>query len=62
MGEITLGDNYSGKWLHDLDKELPEGVQITMLRKGGQNLVPAGEVMLAPGDGLLVVTDDHAQR
>src|ERR1043166_7583180 len=55
MGEITLGDNYAGKWLHDLDKEPPEGVQITMLRKGGQNLVPAGEVMLAPGDGLLVV-------
>src|ERR1043166_3537049 len=59
MGEITLGDNYAGKWLHDLDKELPEGVQITMLRKGGQNLVPAGEVMLAPGDGLLVVAEDQ---
>jgi putative transport protein len=59
MGEITLGDNFAGKSLHDLDKELPEGVQVTMLRKGGQNLVPAGEVMLASGDGLLVVAEDQ---
>jgi putative transport protein len=59
MGEITLGENYTGKWLHDLDKELPEGVQVTMIRKSGQNLVPAADLMLVPGDGLLVVADQQ---
>jgi putative transport protein len=28
-----------------------------MVRKGGQNIVPAGDVMLSPGDGLLVVAE-----
>jgi putative transport protein len=59
MGEITLGENYTGKWLHDLDKELPEGVQVTMIRKSGQNLVPVADLMLVPGDGLLVVADQQ---
>jgi putative transport protein len=59
MGEITLGENYAGQWLHELDKELPEGVQVTMIRKSGQNLVPAADVMLAPGDGLLIVAEQQ---
>jgi putative transport protein len=59
MGEITLGDKHAGQWLHELDKELPEGVQVTMIRKSGQNLVPAADVMLAPGDGLLIVAEQQ---
>ena len=48
MGEITLGDNYAGRTLDDLSKDLPAGVQVTMVRKGGQNIVPAGDLVLAP--------------
>ena len=41
-----------------LGNELPDGVQVTMVRKGGQNIVPAGEsTLLSAGDGLLIVAD-----
>src|SRR5277367_4265805 len=40
MGEITLGEAFKGRRLEDLGQELPSGVQVTMVRKGGQNLVP----------------------
>jgi putative transport protein len=58
MGEITLGAASAGRTLDDLSKDLPEGVQVTMVRKGDQNVVPSGDMVLASGDGLLVVTDD----
>jgi putative transport protein len=57
MGEITLGDNFAGRKLDDLSKDLPSGVQVTMVRKGGQNLVPATDLVLASGDGLMIVTE-----
>jgi putative transport protein len=34
-------------------------VQVTMVRKGGQNIVPTGEIALAPGDGLLVIAEQE---
>ena len=40
MGEITLGDQYAGRTLGELSQELPAGVQVTMVRKSGQNIVP----------------------
>jgi putative transport protein len=64
MGEVTLGDNYVGRKLQDIDKDLPSGVQVTMLRKSGQNIVPSADVTLAPGDGVMIVAereDDIAQ-
>ena len=57
MGEITLGAIGAGRTLDDITKDLPEGVQVTMIRKGQQNVVPAGAVDLAPGDGLMVIGD-----
>ena len=48
MGEITLGDDFAGRTLAELSKELPSGVQVTMVRKRGQNIVPSSEVVLAP--------------
>ena len=59
MGEITLGDNGGIQQLQDLSKRLPEGVQVTMVRKGGQNVVPTQDIVLAPGDGLLVVAESQ---
>ena len=34
MGEVTLGDNFAGRTLEELGKDLPSGVQVTMVRKG----------------------------
>jgi putative transport protein len=58
MGEITLGAATAGRTLDDVLKDLPEGVQVTMVRKGDQNVVPTGDMVLAASDALLVVADD----
>jgi putative transport protein len=57
MGEVTLGDNCAGRTLEDLSKDLPSGVQTTMVRKGGQNIVPSADMLLASGDGLLIIAE-----
>lgn len=59
MGEITLGDNISGITLSDLCKDLPPGVQVTMIRKGQKNFVPTSNAILDAGDGLLFVADQQ---
>jgi putative transport protein len=57
MGEITLGLNWSNATYDDLRRDLPSGVQVTMVRKKSQNVVPAADLLLEPGDGLLVIAD-----
>jgi putative transport protein len=57
MGEISLGEKFPGQTLDELNKDLPRGVQVTMVRKAGQNIVPAGDIMLSAGDGLLVIAE-----
>jgi putative transport protein len=57
MGEVTLAAAMGGRTLGDLEAELPEGVQVTMVRQAGHNLVAAPDLVLSPGDGLLVVSD-----
>jgi putative transport protein len=57
MGEIVLGASSAGQTLNDILKEIPDGVQVTMVRKGNQNVVPDGLIVLAPGDALLVIAD-----
>ena len=57
MGEISISDKFSGQTLEDLTKELPSGVQVTMVRKGGQNIVPAADIGLLPGDAVLVIAE-----
>jgi len=59
MGEITLGANSAGRTLGDLGRDLPAGVQVTMVRSGGGNTVPSDDIVLNPGDGLLVVADQQ---
>lgn len=58
MAEITLGSAGAGRTLDDVNKDLPDGIQVTMVRKGDQSFVPAGDTVLAAGDGLLIVADD----
>jgi len=57
MGEITLGPNWSNATYDDLRRDLPSGVQVTMVRKKSQNVVPTADLLLEPGDGLLVIAD-----
>lgn len=60
MGEIAIGEGGAGQTLGDVIKGLPPGVQVTMVRKGQQNVVPDELIALAPGDALLVIADEKA--
>lgn len=60
MGEITLGANFAPRTLAMASSDLPPGVQVTMVRKSHQNVVPAPEIALAPGDGLMVIAESQA--
>jgi putative transport protein len=55
MGEIAIGEQFSGQTLEGLTKELPSGVQVTMVRQGGQNIVPTADIKLSTGDALLII-------
>src|SRR5499427_8755642 len=57
MAEITLGDNCVGRTLEDLAKDLGGDVQVTMVRKAHQNVVPSDDLTMASGDGLMVVSE-----
>ncbi|HET7382637.1 MAG TPA: TrkA C-terminal domain-containing protein, partial [Pseudolabrys sp.] len=35
------------------------GVQVTMVRKGGQNIVPAADIVLSSGDGLMMIAESE---
>jgi putative transport protein len=59
MGEIALGAAAAGRSLGDISKELPAGVQITMVRIGSENVMPSEELVLSPDNGLLVVADSE---
>ena len=50
MGEIAIGDKFSGRSSKNSCKELPSGVQVTMFRQGGRNIVPASDTALSSGD------------
>jgi putative transport protein len=57
MGEITLGANWTNATYDDLCRDLPSGIQVTMVRKKAGNILPSPDLMLEPGDGLLVVAE-----
>jgi len=57
MGEITLSASSANRTLEEITAGLPAGMQVTMVRKGHQNILPDKNTMLAPGDALLVVAD-----
>ena len=57
MGEIILGDNCSGRSLSDLSKELPPGVQVTMVETKIES--PSDDIILASGDGLMLVAEQE---
>jgi len=60
MGEVTLAADAGQRLLADIVKELPEGVQVTMVRKASHNVVPEPDLEVLAGDGLLLVSDSQA--
>ena len=61
MGEITLGANQAGRSLEEVSKDLPDGVQVTMIRQGGRNVIPtSGDFVLQAGDGLMIVAEEQS--
>jgi putative transport protein len=60
MGEISLGEKVASQTLAELAKQLPSGVQVTMVRKGGQNFVPAADIVLSSGDGLMITAESES--
>src|SRR6202007_3275650 len=59
MGEISIGEAFAGRRLGDLMLNALGGLQVTMVRKGGQNFVPTPDTVLATGDAILVVAEDN---
>ncbi len=57
MAEITLAANFGGARFEDLLAQLPSGMQVTMVRKQGQNIIPSADLEMVAGDGLLVVAE-----
>lgn len=57
MGEISIGEGFSGRTLDDLTGGVLGDVQVTMIRKGGRNFVPAGDIVVSAGDALLVISE-----
>src|SRR5690349_11886234 len=56
-GEVTLGEAAGGRTLAELSSDLPAGVQLSLVRKEHRNLVPSPELLLSPGDAVLVVSE-----
>jgi putative transport protein len=60
MGEISIGDKFAGQKLEEIEKQLPSGVQVTMVRRGERNLVPTPDIALSSGDAVLVIAEQDA--
>lgn len=61
MGEITIGENFSGVRLDALASDYLDELQITMVRQNGRNVVPTDDTILNAGDAILVVADREEQ-
>jgi putative transport protein len=59
MGEISIGDKFAGQKLEEIEKQLPSGVQVTMVRRGERNLVPTPDIALSSGDAVLVIAEQE---
>ena len=57
MGEITLAAKLACARSPSLMQDLPAGVKMTMVRKDSQNMVPSDEIILAAGDGVMIISD-----
>src|SRR4029078_4792357 len=59
MAEISIGQAFVGKKLEELTAPGLSGLQVTMVRKDGRNIVPTSETVLSAGDAILVVAEQQ---
>ncbi|MFO1150718.1 MAG: TrkA C-terminal domain-containing protein [Alsobacter sp.] len=59
MAEVTLSATAAGRELIEVEASLPHGVQVTMVRKDGHNVVPSPTLALAERDGLMLASDSQ---
>jgi putative transport protein len=59
MGEIALGKDAAARTLTHLSEDIPSGAKVVMVRKGGENIVPTGDLMLMAGDSLMIAADNE---
>ena len=59
MGEVALGESWAGGTLRDLSKQLPAGVQVTVVRTARQNRLPSDDLTLSAGDGLMLIAEQQ---
>jgi putative transport protein len=59
MGEISVGQTFSGKKIAELTDGALAGVQVTMIRKSGRNVVPTPETVLSAGDAIMIVAESE---
>jgi putative transport protein len=57
MGEIAIGAGFAGTKLGELTTGALAGLEVTMVRKAGHNMVPTPETVLSAGDAVLVVAE-----
>ncbi len=61
MGEITIERlPAGGATVGDVKAMLPAGAQISIVRQQHHNLLPADDIVLSPGDGLLIAAPTQA--
>jgi putative transport protein len=57
MGEVTLNESCAGRTLSELTSGLPQGVTVSLARQSHRNVMPSPEMVLSPGDGVLLVAE-----
>ncbi|MBR0849673.1 YidE/YbjL duplication [Bradyrhizobium diazoefficiens] len=59
MAEISIGQAFAGKKLEELTSTVLSGLQVTMVRSEGRNIVPTPDTVLSAGDAILVVGEQQ---
>jgi putative transport protein len=57
MGEVTIRAGSAERTIQSLRQSLPSDVQVALVRKGRQNIVPTPDTTLASGDSVMLVTE-----
>src|ERR1700758_731973 len=57
MAEVTLAPETSRQTIEELSNRLPGGVQVALVRKGSQNVIPSDDIEVDSGDALMLVAD-----
>jgi putative transport protein len=57
MAEIAVEETAAGRTVAEVGASLPAGTQVTMVRQGGRNVVPAPGLVLSAGDAVMLAAE-----